>query len=296
MRDKWNLIVDVASCSNCGNCVLAVKDEYVSNDFPGYSAPQPQTGHKWLWVDRVVRGSGTAVDVAHIPKTCNHCDDAPCQKAAPDVVKKRGDGIVIFDPIKAVGRKDLVDACPYGAVSWNAEKQLPQIWPFDAHLLDAGWSSPRGVQVCPTGSLSAVKVSDAAMESLAREQELKVLQPGLATKPRVYYRNLWRAQQHFIAGNVVGYDDAGHETNLVDVEVHLLLDGLETRTLRTDVFGDFKFDRLEAGREFVVGLGESGAWTKYQSGIIEQSVNLGQLKVKRMHEIGRAAGYVTPTR
>ena len=35
MANKWNLIVDVALCDNCRLCFLAVKDEYVGNDFPG---------------------------------------------------------------------------------------------------------------------------------------------------------------------------------------------------------------------------------------------------------------------
>ncbi|HIA81576.1 MAG TPA: oxidoreductase, partial [Rhodospirillales bacterium] len=26
---QWNLIVDVANCTNCNLCVLAVQDEYV---------------------------------------------------------------------------------------------------------------------------------------------------------------------------------------------------------------------------------------------------------------------------
>ena len=41
MASKWNLIIDVARCDNCRVCFLAVKDEYVGNDFPGYSAAQP---------------------------------------------------------------------------------------------------------------------------------------------------------------------------------------------------------------------------------------------------------------
>ena len=44
---KWNLVIDVAKCTNCNNCFLADKDEYVGNDFPGYAAPQPRHGHRW---------------------------------------------------------------------------------------------------------------------------------------------------------------------------------------------------------------------------------------------------------
>ena len=72
-----------------------------------------------------------------------------------DAVKKRDDGIMLIDPIRAKGRKDLVEACPYGHIWWNEELQLPQIWPFDAHLLDAGWDKTRGHQACPTGAMRA---------------------------------------------------------------------------------------------------------------------------------------------
>ena len=50
---------------------------------------------------------------------------------------------MIIDPIKAKGQKEIVDACPYEAVIWNEESQLPQTWIFDAHLLDAGFQKPR---------------------------------------------------------------------------------------------------------------------------------------------------------
>ena len=55
----------------------------------------------------------------------------------------REDGIVIIDPEKSKGQKQIVDSCPYGAISWNEGKQIPQAWPFDAHLLDEGWTRTR---------------------------------------------------------------------------------------------------------------------------------------------------------
>ena len=41
---KWNMIIDVAECTNCNMCTLATMDEYVGNDFPGYAAPMPKQG------------------------------------------------------------------------------------------------------------------------------------------------------------------------------------------------------------------------------------------------------------
>jgi Fe-S-cluster-containing dehydrogenase component len=169
---KWNMIIDVAECTNCNLCTLAAMDEYAGNEWPGYSAPMPKHGHKWINILQKERGQTPMIDVAYVPTMCNHCDDPPCMKAAPKgAVTKRRDGIVIIDPEKAKGQRQLVDACPYGHIWWNEELQLPQAWPFDAHLLDQGWKQTRGQQSCPTGAMRAIKVEDEDMARLAREQE-----------------------------------------------------------------------------------------------------------------------------
>lgn len=130
-----------------------------------------------------------------------HCDDAPCIAAAPDAVRKREDGIVIIDPELARGRREIVDACPYGAVWWNEYKQVPQHWIFDAHLLDAGWSEPRCVTVCATGALRSVCLEDGEMQQSrhgrgaraaaprARYPSAGALQEPVALHPLVRGRN-----------------------------------------------------------------------------------------------------------
>ena len=175
---KWNLIVDVAECTNCNLCTLAAMDEYVGNEFPGYSAPMPKHGHKWINILQKERGQVPAVDIAYVPTMCNHCDDAPCIAKGGGAVTKRDDGIVLIDPVKAKGRKDLVEACPYGHIWWNEELQVPQAWTFDAHLIDGGWRQTRGQQSCPTGAMRAICVDDVEMAKIAREQELEVVQAG----------------------------------------------------------------------------------------------------------------------
>ena len=180
---KWNMIIDVAECTNCNLCTLAAMDEYVGNEWPGYSAPMPKHGHKWINILQKERGRMPMIDIAYVPTMCNHCDDAPCMKAAPQgAIEKRRDGILIIDPEKAKGQRQLVDACPYGHIWWNEELQLPQAWPFDAHLLDRGWQQTRGEQSCPTGAMRAIKVEDEEMARLAREQNLEVLKPELGTQ------------------------------------------------------------------------------------------------------------------
>ena len=242
---KWNLIIDVAECHNCHNCMVATKDEFVGNAFPGYTEPHPAQGPAVIRIERHLRGQGHHVDAAYLPRLCNHCDDAPCVKAGQGAVSKRDDGIVVFDPVACRGRSDLVDACPYGAVVWNEERHLPQTWFFDAHLLDAGSQEPRCVTACPTRALQSVKTDDDTMTARARSQGLSALRPELGTRPRVYYRNLARIDRVFVAGSVVDMADSKVEC-VEGAHVELLRDGQLLGNATSDAFGDFRVDGLAA--------------------------------------------------
>ncbi len=247
MAKKWNLLVDVERCNNCRVCFIAVKDEYIGNDFPGYSAAQPAQGHNWLDIERKERGTYPLVDAHFVPTMCNHCDDAPCMKAARDgAVKKRADGIVIIDPVKSKGQKQIVDACPYGAISWNEDKQIPQAWTFDAHLLDSGWTKTRAEQCCPTDAFRTLKLEDSEMRRMQAEEKLEVRSPELGTRPRVYYKNLHLMTHCFVGASVVR-DVNGIEECAAGADVLLKKDGREVGRASTDAFGEFRIDRLAPG-------------------------------------------------
>src|SRR5690606_41603116 len=79
---------------------------------------------------------------------------------------------------------------------------LPQAWPFDAHLLDHGWTRTRGAQACATEAMRAIKVTDAEMARMASAEQLGVLKPELKTRPRVWYKNLDRIIRTFVAGTI----------------------------------------------------------------------------------------------
>lgn len=277
--NKWNMIIDVAECTNCNLCTLAVMDEYVGNAFPDYSAPMPKHGHKWINILQKERGQVPAVDIAYVPTMCNHCDNAPCIAMGEGAVKKRDDGIVLIDPLAARGRKDLVGACPYGHIWWNDELQLPQVWTFDAHLIDQGWRQTRGQQSCPTGAMRAICVEDGAMAKIAIEQGLETMKPELGTRPRVYYKNLWRYSTCFIAGSV-STETNGVVDCLASVSVRLLKDGVTVAEAVTDNYGDFKFDRLEeSSGEYVIELSAPGRTKKVVTARLGASLNLGEIKV-----------------
>ena len=242
---RWYLVVDVEKCENCNNCFLACKDEHCGNDWPGYAASQPIHGQRWMNIRRKERGRFPAIDVAYLPTPCMHCDDAPCQRAAKNgAVIKRPDGMVIIDPQKSRGQKALVRSCPYGAIWWNEDRQIPQKCTFCAHLLDAGWTEPRCVQACPTGALSVQHLEAGEMERLVVSQGLEILDGGkTAGRPNVYYRNLYRFKKCFISGTLVT-GDAGRSDCAAGATVKLYRNETLLDKKVSDDFGDFKFDGI----------------------------------------------------
>jgi NAD-dependent dihydropyrimidine dehydrogenase PreA subunit len=191
-------------------------------------------------------------------------------------IYKRDDGIVIIDPEKAKGQKDLVDACPYGAIWWNADKAVPQKCTFCVHLLEEGWKQPRCVQACPTGALEAVHAEDGEMQKRVKAEDLEVYMPELNSKPRVYYKNLYRYLKCFIAGSVALQDKnecaEGAKITLSDSS------GKAIEKTVTNNYGDFKFDRLEenSGR-YELEVSYPGYKKQKASVDLKTSVNMGTI-------------------
>lgn len=279
--DKWNLIVDVAECINCQLCTLATQDEHVGNAYPGYAEEMPKHGRRWIEIEKRERGAAPHLDVAYLPRLCQHCDDAPCIKAAENgAIEKRADGIVRIDPEKAKGQRRLVEACPYGAITWNEEKQVPQAWYFDAHLLDAGWGEPRCVSVCATGALQAVKADDVAMAQRVADEGLEQLRPELNTKPRVHYKNLWRFTSVFVAGSVSVESADGRIDCLEGARAQLSKDGAVIAETVTDTFGDFKLDRLVPDRSsYLVEVVADGFAPQQFDVTVDDCVLLGEIRL-----------------
>jgi Fe-S-cluster-containing dehydrogenase component len=210
---------------------------------------------------------------------CNHCDNAPCIAKSGGAIKKRDDGIVLIDPEKAKGRRDLVEACPYGHIWWNEELQVAQAWPFDAHLIDAGWQQTRGHQSCPTGAMRAVALEDDEMARMARDEGLEVIRPELGARPRVYYRNLWRYSKCFIGGSISS--EANGVVDCIEgARVRLLKDGTQVAEAASDNYGDFKFDKLdENSGAYTVEIEAAGRAKKTVEARLGESVNLGEIRL-----------------
>ena len=240
--ETMHIIVDPARCVGCFNCMVACKDEHVGNSWLPYTEDQEKHVQKWINPQKYERGVAPFTEMFFITKLCRHCKSAPCEKAAPDAVSRREDGIVLLNAKKAKGNKALVDACPYGSISWNYERETAQKCTMCAHLIDAGWKEPRCVQACPLRALSVVKCDDEEFERIVKEQQLEPLTDG-SNAPRVVYRNLYMRDTCFIAGPLA-YRDGGIEMAAVDATVKLLKNGSIAAEANADFFGEFKFDRI----------------------------------------------------
>jgi len=250
---RFAMLIDMKKCNGCYACFMACRDEFCGNDHLPYSAAQPYSGHFWMRILERERGSYPKVKTAYIKVPCMHCDEAPCVEQNPDKVYKRSDGIVIVDPTKAEGAKEIVDSCPYRAIFWNEELGLPQKCTFCAHLLDRGWEEPRCVEVCPTKALLFGDLDDPESEVSKRlaEEKGEVLNPEYGLKGNVWYLNMPR---RFVAGSLV----LGDTDQCAGGVVVTLIGGGERRETRTNGFGDFEFEGLDKNKEYTIDVDHPG--------------------------------------
>lgn len=274
---KYGMVIDVAKCNGCYSCFLACKDENCGEEFPGYSAGQPMTGHHWINLIEVERGTYPKVKLNHIPVTCAQCENPACLKASQDgAVYMREDGVVMIDPVKAAGQKHIVNSCPYRVIFWNEEKNLPQKCDMCAHLLDDGYKRPRCVEVCPTGCLTFGDLNDpeSDISKFVASQKPYAMHPEYGLGDKVLYLNVPRK---FVAGTVVL-----KETDQCADNITVTLKGEAVdQNYVTDAFGDFWFEGLDANRTYTVEIAAAGFKTISLKARTYSDVNLGELFLEK---------------
>ena len=248
------MAIDIDTCVGCYNCFLTCRDEYAGNDYPGYSAAQPMSGMNWMKVNEIERGQYPHVKVDHIPVMCSHCDSAACVKLdQTGAIYRRADGIVLIDPEKAKGNKDLVKLCPYRQIEWNEELQLAQKCTMCAHLLDKGDPEPRCVESCPSGALVFGDLDDpaSAVAKAVATGAKEVMHPEWSMGEKVTYKDL---PKKFVAGTVI-YGDIDEVAKDITVT---LAGGTVTKNVKTNGFGDFEFDGLADATNYTVSIAAPG--------------------------------------
>ena len=104
------------------------------------------------------------------------------------------------------------------------------------------------------------------------------MKPEAGTKPRVYYKNLWRYATCFIGGTV-SVEQNGAVDCVEGATVRLVKDGLGVVATITDNYGDFKFDRLaEDSGTYTVEITGAGR-SKSVTATLGASINLGEIRL-----------------
>jgi sulfite dehydrogenase (quinone) subunit SoeB len=194
---KLGLVIDLDTCVGCHACVIACK---------GWNTQvhgAPLVGHGPLW--RRARGHlpqphpqlrGAArgrpgADRA-FPKSCLHCEDAPCVTVCPTGAsfKREEDGIVLVNEDDCMGCGLCAWACPYGAREMDAAAGVMKKCTlcvdriYNDHLPEID-RVPACVRTCPAGArhFGDLGDPDSDVSRLVAERGGFDLMPEQGTRP-----------------------------------------------------------------------------------------------------------------
>ena len=193
---KLGLVIDLDTCVGCHACAVSCKEWNTA----GYGAPLSDTDAYGAepdgsWLNRIhtfEAGRGPDARVVHFPKSCLHCDDAPCVTVCPTGAsyKRAEDGIVLVEEDWCIGCGLCAWACPYGAREMDAaggvmKKCTLCVDRIYNETLEAEDRVPACVRACPTGArhFGDLADPDSGVSKLARERGGIDLMPEQGTKP-----------------------------------------------------------------------------------------------------------------
>ncbi len=217
----WVMIMDLRLCTGCRACTVACKSEY---DVP--------LGSFRTVIKQVVSGSYPDTRRDFIPRRCNHCEGTekvgnmtvpPCVKVCPEYPKdrrvfvtpegkkiryrggatyRRPDGMILFDNDACTGCGKCIEACPYGARTYDMrrmsgkDKTKHSIVKCSGceHRVAAG-ITPACVNTCAPGARIFGDLNDPNSEVAKLAQEFKLLEnrdkttmlPQAKTMPSIFY-------------------------------------------------------------------------------------------------------------
>ncbi|MFW8633636.1 4Fe-4S dicluster domain-containing protein [Cribrihabitans pelagius] len=125
---KMGLVIDLDTCVGCHACVISCKGWNTENygaplsDQDPYGADPSGTFLNRVHSYEVQPAScdiqpAPAAQLVHFPKSCLHCEDAPCVTVCPTGAsyKRAEDGIVLVNEDHCIGCGLCAWSCPYGA-------------------------------------------------------------------------------------------------------------------------------------------------------------------------------------
>lgn len=256
---RYGIAIDSARCMACYACFMACKDEHCGWDTT-VSKAQPHMGQFWMDIREWERGDNERrIKTATVPTPCSHCQNPACAAAATTegAVYVRDDGIVIIDPEKSKGQKQIADACPIGAIYWNEELEIPQKCTMCAHLLDDPdypGKEPRCVEACPNQALIFGDLDDPESDISKHIAAGKVTQlaglEGIDTS--VVHLNVPTA---FLAGTVYLPED---DEVCIGAHVKATCECGTVFEMDTNWAGDYEFEDLPKNKNFTIEITKEG--------------------------------------
>ncbi|WP_317279126.1 4Fe-4S dicluster domain-containing protein [Kordiimonas aquimaris] len=211
---KLGLVIDLDICVGCQACAVSCK-EWNTGGAAGPMEDRDAYGMEpeGVWFNRVHSyevedltgvdnlgigqlensgGCGANGSTVHMPKSCLHCEDAPCVTVCPTGAsyKREEDGIVLVNPDTCIGCKLCSWACPYGAREYDltagvmkkctlcVDRIYDDSIPEDRRV-------PACVSACPTGARAFGDLGDpdSIVSQKVAKRETLDLMPSQGTKP-----------------------------------------------------------------------------------------------------------------
>lgn len=194
---QLGLVIDLDTCVGCHACVIACKgwntqtqDSPLSDTDP-YGAEPQGTFLNRVHSYEVTRPQAPPM-IVHFPKSCLHCQDAPCVTVCPTGAsyKRVEDGIVLVNERDCIGCGLCAWACPYGARELDAAAGVmkkctlcvDRIYNETLPEIDR---EPACVRTCPSGARHYGDLGDpsSAVSLLVQARGGVDLMPEMGTRP-----------------------------------------------------------------------------------------------------------------
>lgn len=192
---KLGLAIDLDTCVGCNACVTACKgwndQSHGLSDQDPYGAAPSGAFLNRVHSYQIEKPDGSAM-VVNMPRSCLHCEDAPCVTVCPTgaSLKRAEDGIVLVNEEACIGCGLCAWACPYGAreldmaagVMKKCTLCVDRIYSDDLPEEDR---IPACVRTCPTGARHFGDFADpeSNVSRLSAARGGIALMPDLGTRP-----------------------------------------------------------------------------------------------------------------
>ena len=184
VNKRYGMVIDLERCIGCHTCTIACKLE---NGF------ETGSGIKVHTVGGIhpdtPEGEYPTLSMHFLPILCMHCSAPPCQDACSlGAIYQRKDGIVLVDSEICDGCQACIEACPYGVLTYDEDKNVIRKCTFCVDRVDQGLD-PFCMICCETEAIFFGDLLDqnSQVARMIESRAADTLKVEVATEPAIYY-------------------------------------------------------------------------------------------------------------